>query len=63
MLRSLSSETPCTLTFFNKTKRLVKVYWNNYDADLELFALIPPNGDYTFDSFAVSLVESTSCPL
>ena len=54
--RSLSSDKPCTLTFFNKTRHAIKVYWNNFDADKEFFAMIPPNAEYTVDSFAVSHV-------
>lgn len=54
LLRSQASEKPCTLTFLNKTSRNIKVYWNNYDADKEFFALVPPNGEYTIDSYAVS---------
>lgn len=54
VLRSQTSTQPCTLTFFNKTAHNVKVYWNNYDADKEFFALLPPKGEYTIDSFAVS---------
>ena len=54
--RSLTSDKPCTLTFFNKTRHAIKVYWNNFDADKEFFAMIPPNAEYTVDSFAVSHV-------
>lgn len=63
LLRSLTSDKPCTLTFFNKTDRNIKIYWNNYDADREFFALIPPQGEYTIDSYAVSYppIQASLC--
>lgn len=50
-LRSLASSSPSTITFINAVEDAVKLYWLNYDGDAEFYALVPPGGSATIDTF------------
>lgn len=45
-LRSLVGETRTSITFNNKTSRMVEIYWIDYDGNEKLYYTLKPNQNY-----------------
>ncbi|KAK9826663.1 hypothetical protein WJX74_008584 [Apatococcus lobatus] len=63
VLRSQRSDRPCALTVQNNGLRPVKLFWINYDGDLEFYGAVPGGGSFTIDTFETHpwrLVDASS---
>ncbi|KAK9865473.1 hypothetical protein WJX84_008567 [Apatococcus fuscideae] len=63
LLRSQRSDRPCALTIQNNGLHSIKLFWINYDGDLEFYGAVPAGGSYTIDTFEThpwKLVDAAS---
>lgn len=50
-LRSMMWERPCELTVVNGLEHVVKIYWINYDGDLEFYGAMNPGSTWSVQTF------------